>query len=123
MEIERCDPILRVDAMQAAVHFHSELLGFKPAPWGTDDFTCVARERAAIYLSTEGQGHTGAWVWIGVEDVENLHADLVAKGARIRMGPKNFPWALEMHVEDPSGNVLRFGSEPRSDRPFETAQF
>jgi hypothetical protein len=30
------------------------------------------------------------------------------------MPPTNFPWALEMHVEDPDGNVLRLGSEPKS---------
>jgi len=28
------------------------------------------------------------------------------------MEPTNFPWAKEMHVEDPDGNVIRFGSEP-----------
>jgi hypothetical protein len=32
--------------------------------------------------------------------------------------PANFPWALEMHVADPDGHVLRFGSEPILGRPF-----
>jgi hypothetical protein len=27
--------------------------------------------------------------------------------------PTNFPWALEMQVKDPDGNVLRIGSEPK----------
>jgi len=26
--------------------------------------------------------------------------------------------AFEMQVEDPDGHVLRFGSEPKADRPF-----
>ena len=38
----------------------------------------------------------------------------VALGVKIRMAPTNYPWALEMHVEDPDGNVIRFGSEPLS---------
>ena len=36
------------------------------------------------------------------------------------MAPTNFSWALEMHVEDPDGNVLRLGSELRS-APFVAA--
>jgi hypothetical protein len=36
----------------------------------------------------------------------------------ILLPPTNFPWALEMQVEDPDGNVLRIGSEPKTDRPF-----
>ena len=35
------------------------------------------------------------------------------RGAPIRLPPTNFSWALEIQVEDPDGNVLRFGSEPR----------
>jgi len=34
-------------------------------------------------------------------------------GAKIRNPPNNFPWALEMQVEDLDGNVLRMGSEPK----------
>jgi predicted enzyme related to lactoylglutathione lyase len=48
-----------------------------------------------------------------VEDVEKLHEQYKALGLTIRLPPTNFPWALEMQVEDPDGNVLRFGSEPR----------
>ena len=54
----------------------------------------------------------GTWAWIGVEDVAALYEEYKASGAKIRMNPKNFPWAYEMHVEDPDGHVLRFGSEP-----------
>lgn len=59
-----------------------------------------------------GQGHTGSWVWIGVTDVEKLYEELKARGARIRHEPRNYPWVLEMHVEDVDGNVLRIGSNP-----------
>lgn len=54
-----------------------------------------------------------AWAWIGVEDADKLHEELKAKDVKIRMPPRNFPWALEMHVEDPDGNVLRLGSDPK----------
>jgi len=38
---------------------------------------------------------------------------------RVRQPPCNYPWALEIHVEDPDGHILRFGSEPLTDRPFD----
>jgi hypothetical protein len=32
---------------------------------------------------------------------------------KIRLPPTSYAWALEMQIEDPDGNVLRIGSEPR----------
>ena len=49
--------------------------------------------------------------------VEGLFEEYRGKGARIRQGPTNFSWALEMQVEDLDGNVLRLGSEPREGEP------
>ncbi len=88
------------------------LLGFVNAEWGGDDFTCVTRDAASIYLCLQDQGRGGAWIWVGVNDVAELHKEYTGRGVAIRMPPTNFPWALEMHVEDPDGNVIRFGSEP-----------
>jgi predicted enzyme related to lactoylglutathione lyase len=105
-------PILRVEDMKAALAFYVEKLGFQNASWGTEDFTSLNRDRAGIYLSRSSQGRGGAWVWVGVEDATKLHDELVARGVAIRMPLTNFSWALEFHVEDPDGNVLRFGSEP-----------
>jgi predicted enzyme related to lactoylglutathione lyase len=113
VHFEGSQPILRVENMQASVRFYVDLLGFKNAPWGSDDFTSVNRDRAGIYLCRGDQGRGGAWVWVGVEDAEKLHEELKARGVTIRMPPTNFPWALEMQIEDPDGNVLRLGSEPR----------
>ncbi len=39
---------------------------------GNDDYTSVARDAAAHYLCRGDQGRGGAWVWIGVDDVERL---------------------------------------------------
>jgi predicted enzyme related to lactoylglutathione lyase len=113
VRFEGSQPILRVEDMAASIHFYVDLLGFKSASWGTDDFTSVNRERAGIYLCRGGQGRGQAWIWIGVEDVEKLQEEYKARGVAIRMPPTNYPWALEMHVEDPDGNVIRFGSDPK----------
>lgn len=110
--VEHVDPILRVADMGAALHFYVDVLGFEAASWGSDDFTYVGSEGHGLYLCRGGQGRGGAWVWVGVADVRALHALYRGRGARIILEPTNFPWALEMHVEDPDGNVLRFGSDP-----------
>jgi predicted enzyme related to lactoylglutathione lyase len=113
VHFENSAPILRVENMAAAVRFYVDALGFVNAPWGDDDFTSVNRDQAGIYLSRGDQGRGGAWVWIGISDVEELHADLVARSVPILMPPTNFPWALEMRIQDPDGNVLRIGSDPK----------
>jgi predicted enzyme related to lactoylglutathione lyase len=112
---EGSQPILRVESMEASLQFYVGVLGFKNAEWGNDDFTSVNRDRAGIYLCRAGQGRGGAWVWLGVEDVDVIYEDLQKRGVPIRMAPTNFSWALEMQVEDPDGNVLRLGSEPRPE--------
>ncbi len=114
VRFEHAEPILRVEDMAAAVRYYVEVLGFREADWGDQDYSFVGRDGAGIYLCRGGQGHVGAWVWIGVEDARRLHAELVAKGAKIRRGPTNYPWALEIQIEDPDGNVLRMGSEPET---------
>lgn len=115
VRFENCDPILRVDDMEASVRFYVEKLGFQNADWGSADFTHVSRDAAGIYLSCGDQGRGGAWVWAGVEDAAKLHKEYVSRGVAIRMPLTNFPWALEFQVEDPDGNVLRFGSEPHPE--------
>jgi hypothetical protein len=100
--------------MARSVRYFVDVLGFQSAPWGTDEFTFVGLNERGIYLCRGGQGQAGAWVWVGVGDVRALHRVYRERGAKIRMEPKNFPWALEMQIEDPDGNVLRFGSEPES---------
>ncbi len=112
LHVERIEPVLRVENMQAALRFYVEILGFHNAEWGADDFTSVARGGGSLYLCQGDQGRGGAWVWIGVDDVRPLYDDLKSRGVPILLPPTNFPWALEMRVADPDGNVLRFGSEP-----------
>jgi predicted enzyme related to lactoylglutathione lyase len=119
VRFEGSQPILRVEDMKTSLRFYVNTLGFENARWGNEDFTSVSRDEAAIYLCRRDQGQAGAWIWIGVEDVEKLYEEFKASGVKIRRPPTNYPWALEMQIEDPDGNVLRLGSDPKSDRPFE----
>lgn len=122
-KFENATPILSVSDLVVSVRYYVETLGFVSADWGSKFFTAVNRDQAGIYLCQGGQGRPGTWVWIGVEDAAQLFEEYTASGARIIRPPQNYPWAFEMHVEDPDGHVLRFGSEPRSDQPLAVAGF
>ena len=112
-KFEHANPILSVANMARSLRYYVDVLGFSDAEWGGEDFTCVTRDGASIYLSEGDQGQSGTWVWIGVEDVDLLHEEYRETGAVILQPPKNLPWACEMKVGDPDGHVLRFGSDPK----------
>ncbi|HEY3837212.1 MAG TPA: VOC family protein [Bryobacteraceae bacterium] len=110
-------PIFCVASVQASIEYYVKALGFK-LNWNAGGFVSVSRDRCSIMMCEQGQGHPGAWTWIGVSDTESLAAEFRERGAKIRHPPTNYPWAYEMQVEDPDGNVLRFGSDPKKDEPF-----
>ena len=115
-EFEGVTPILRVKDMQASIEHYVQVLGFK-VDWQSPGFASVSRDRCHIFLCEGDQGNPGAWVWIGVGDCQLLFAEYSANGAKVRHPPTNYPWAYEMQIEDPDGNVLRFGSEAKADEP------
>jgi catechol 2,3-dioxygenase-like lactoylglutathione lyase family enzyme len=110
-------PILRVKSVSASIDYYVQKLGFR-LDWQTPLFCSVSRDRCHIFLSQGDQGNPGAWVWIGVEDAEALFSEYQITNAKIRHPPANYEWALEMQVEDLDGNVLRLGSDPKSDQPI-----
>lgn len=111
-------PILRVADFAASVRYYVEALGFELA-WRDGRFGCVRRDDVSLMLSEGSQGCASSWVWIGVDDADRLHDELLARGARIRHRPTNFPWgSRELHVFDLDGHVLRLGSDLRPGEPL-----
>jgi len=110
-------PILRVQNVAASILYYVHHLGFK-LNWQAPIFASVSRGRCTIFLSEGDQGHPGSWIWVGVGDADALLEEYRRSGARIRHLPTNYSWAYEMQVEDPDGNVLRLGSEPKKDAPI-----
>jgi hypothetical protein len=53
---EHANPILNVANLTRSVRYYVNILGFANAEWGGDDFTCVTRGGASIYLSEGDQG-------------------------------------------------------------------
>jgi predicted enzyme related to lactoylglutathione lyase len=110
-------PILRVRDISASMEYYTRVLGFNN-DWGiVDGFASISRDRCHLFLCEGDQGYPGAWVYIGVADVDALLEEYKTSGARIRHPPTNYDWACEMQVEDLDGNVLRIGSDPKKDAP------
>ena len=112
-EVSCARPIFNVKNLRESATYFHDSLGFK-LDWDYGepaDFGSVSRGDGQIFLSQDSQGNRGAWIMLFVRDVDKLHEELVAKKAIIKMPPTNMPWGMrEMHVADPDGNTMRFGS-------------
>jgi len=113
---EGVTPILRVQTLSASIEYYVQKLGFK-LDWYGPWFGSISRGQCHIFLSEGDQGQSGSWVWIGVEDADALFEEYRSAGAKVRHAPTNYTWAYEMQVEDLDGNILRLGSDPKSDQP------
>jgi catechol 2,3-dioxygenase-like lactoylglutathione lyase family enzyme len=115
---EGVTPIFTVRNVDASVDYYTAVLGFDVAWKSPVGVASVARGRCQIFLVEGDQGHAGTWLWAGVSDAAALFDEYRQKGANIRQPPTNFPWALEMQVEDPDGNILRLGSDSLENKPY-----
>lgn len=118
--VECTIPILPVRDLQQSIRFYVETLEFQ-LDWGGEAgsrICSVSQDGCSLMLSEITTSECGVWVWIGVED-ESLFNKYRERGVKIRQEPKNFSWAYEMKFEDPDGNVLWLGTEPRRDLPLD----
>lgn len=116
--VENTIPVLGVSDMYRSARFYTETLGFK-LNWGggqDDALSTVSKDGHSIMLMANGQ--TGSWVWMGLED-DTLMELYMKRGVKIVQKPKNNPWAYEMKIADPDGNVLWLGTGTRQDLPVE----
>jgi uncharacterized glyoxalase superfamily protein PhnB len=115
-------PVLRVSNSAAAEEFYCHRLGFqrqfayrldetKPDPC----YMGLTRDGVQLHLSSfSGDGVPGGVVFLAVEDVDLIHAELVAKGIPIDTGPVDQTWGnREMYVKDSDRNSIRFIQEGR----------
>lgn len=114
----RATPILRVSDFDASVVYYVDALGFS-LDWRDGRFGAVRRGDVTLMLSEGSQGCPGTWVFVSVGDADALHDEVRGRGAAIRHPPTNYPWgSRELHVFDPDGHVLRFGSDAVAGEPL-----
>jgi catechol 2,3-dioxygenase-like lactoylglutathione lyase family enzyme len=110
-------PVLHVSSAAAAEEFYCGRLGFRrDFAYRIDDartdpcYMGLTRDGVKLHLSSfSGDAVAGGAVFLVVENVDSLHAELVAKGVPIRLPPTDQSWGnREMYVDDPDGNSIRF---------------
>ena len=117
---QRAIPVLHVRSSAAAEEFYCTRLGFRrqfayrlgeasPDPC----YMGLTRDGVWLHVSSfSGDGVSGGIVYLVVDDVDALHAELVAKGVPIDLRPTDQTWGnREMYVKDPDGNSIRFVRE------------
>jgi catechol 2,3-dioxygenase-like lactoylglutathione lyase family enzyme len=109
-------PVLHVSSSAAAEEFYCNRLGFRKEsayrPFGGLDpcYMALARDDARLHVSSfSGDGVSGGVVYLLVDDVDGLHAELLRKNVPIDTGPIDQDWGnREMYVKDTDGNSIRF---------------
>ena len=110
-------PVLHVSGAAAAEEFYCDRLGFcRQFVYRVDEtrpdpcYMGLARDGVELHISSfPGDGVSGGVVFLLVEDVDALHAELVAKGVPVALEPTDQTWGnREMYVEDSDGNSIRF---------------
>lgn len=111
--------MLHVTSSVAAEAFYCAKLGFRrkfayrPATSPDPCYMGIERNGVALHLSSHaGDGVPGSAVYLTVDDVDALHAELVNKGVLIDTGPVDQTWGnREMYVKDADRNSIRFVQE------------
>lgn len=118
--LARAVPVLRIFAEDLARAFYVDWLGFA-VDWehrfhaGAPLYMQVTRSGVTLHLSEHhGDACPGSTVFVPVEGLDALHAELGAKSYRYaRPGIEPVDWGRQMRIADPFGNTLRF-TEQRS---------
>ena len=119
--IRHAIPVIRVTSSSRAQDFYCASLGFElrfayRLDEASEDpcYLGLVREGAALHVSSfSGDGNPGSAVYVVVDDVDALAAQLRERGVEIALEPTDQSWGnREMYVEDPDGNSVRFVQEP-----------
>jgi predicted enzyme related to lactoylglutathione lyase len=118
--IENTIPVLAVADVPASLRFYRDILDFQLDWQGSADppqIASVSRDGHAIMIQQRSPVTPGC-VWIGTSGLAALWEKVRSIGNAVVQRPTNHPWALDMKIADPDGNILWFGTEPLKDVPF-----
>lgn len=106
----RIAPELPVSNLKMSLQYYKERLGFSVGlEIAGGNYAIVERDNVAIHLFEDGQRHSPVAMHIFTQGLEELHADLVQRGAHITQAILNKPWGTrDFRVRDDSGNEIKF---------------
>ncbi|HET6763074.1 MAG TPA: VOC family protein, partial [Longimicrobiaceae bacterium] len=116
----RC--VLAVRDLAEATRFYTDVLGLRrDFGDGSDGWAFLSRDGFRVMLGecrdatpAAELGDHSWFVYLNVEGVDELHAEVAARGAEILSPPATKPWGLrEFSLRTPDGHRIAFG-EPVS---------
>src|SRR6516165_752466 len=112
--LDQIMPELPLTDVPAGVAHYRDVLGFS-VNYQQHDIGVMDRDVVRLLLIARSERHTGIGsCYVYVRDADALHAELVAKGARVQGEPVSRPWGLrDFQILDLEGNRITFG------QPFE----
>jgi catechol 2,3-dioxygenase-like lactoylglutathione lyase family enzyme len=109
-QVENTIPVLAVSDLKRSLDFYRDILGFE-VEWNAGPICSVARDKCSIMLQAREEISRGT-VWVGLEN-DSIFQTIERSDAKILQPPINQPWAYEMKIADPDGNVIWLGTEPK----------
>jgi catechol 2,3-dioxygenase-like lactoylglutathione lyase family enzyme len=120
--IEKAAAVLLVTDVARQLAYYRDQLGFETSAWEVNPthYGYAERDNCLLHFACFGgatprPNHSEAPpdmfdVYVHVDDVEALHAELLERGADLLHGPVNQEYGLrEIRVRDPHGYILAFG--------------
>ena len=107
--------VFTVSDIAASVAHYRDALGFTVTfQYGTPVYyACLCRDEVALHLLAAHRTHRqpgNGGICIFVDDVDTVHDELVARGAKVQKPPQNYDYGMrDFDVVDLDGNQLTFG--------------
>lgn len=117
-KLSRIAPEIPVSDLRRSIEYYEQKLGFEVAmEMPTGDYAIVERDGIALHLFLDGGGrHSPVGMHIFTEQLDELHAELRGRGARLSQPIERKPWGnRDFRVLDESGNEIKF-TEPVVER-------
>ena len=111
----RC--VLAVRDLEISTRYYVDILGFREDPIRAEGWSFLTRDSFRVMLgecvderpASELGNHSYFAYW-NIEGVDDLYAELVAKGAMVSSPPTNKPWGLrEFGLRTPDGHRIVCG--------------
>ncbi|MEO7735788.1 MAG: VOC family protein [Kofleriaceae bacterium] len=123
---------LTVESVERSLSFYNEKLGLA-VEWnavpafamlrvpgeggGTIGLLSVADARKEGVVDSSPEQKRGVHVELSTDDLDGLHAELVARGVVFHQPPHDEPWERSMTALDPDGYSVEFAQGRRGKKP------
>ncbi|MEX2247606.1 MAG: VOC family protein [Dehalococcoidia bacterium] len=105
---------------EASARWYADLLGVEPTPYQAPYFRFSEHAYLILAQSAPGTGRGGTGVWFEVENVDEAHAELTARGYAFNEPPFDIPPGRLVTLKDPDGNIIGLIDNSKGGMPGQT---